>query len=40
VHPNAERIGCVAPLAELPGQPTVRAAFAREIAELRRLIGP
>ncbi len=40
VHPNAERIGCVAPLAELPGQPTVRAAFAREIAELRRLVGP
>jgi Fe-S-cluster containining protein len=37
VHPSAERMGCVAPLAELPGQPTVRAAFAAEIAELRRL---
>lgn len=37
VHPSAERMGCVAPLAELPGQPTVRTAFAAEIAELRRL---
>ena len=36
VHPSAERIGCVAPRAELPGHPTVREAFAREIAELRR----
>lgn len=40
IHPNAERTGCVAPLAELPGQPTVRAAFASEIAELQRLAGP
>lgn len=40
VHPSAERMGCVAPLAELPGQPTVRAAFADEIAELRRLVAP
>ena len=37
VHPKAQSMGCVAPLADLPGQPTVRAAFAREIAELRRL---
>lgn len=37
VHPSAERMGCVAPLAELPGQPTVREAFAAEIAELRQL---
>jgi hypothetical protein len=40
LHPNAERLGCVAPRAELPGQPTVREAFATEIAELRRLVGP
>jgi len=38
VHPNAERIGCVAPLAALPGQPSIRAAFAPEIAELRSLV--
>lgn len=37
VHPDAMAIGCVAPLAELPGQPSIRAAFAGEIAELRRL---
>ena len=36
VHPAAERIGCVAPVAELPGHPTVREAFASEIAELTR----
>jgi hypothetical protein len=39
IHPSAERMGCVAALAELPGQPTVRAAFAAEIAELRRLVA-
>ena len=38
VHPSAQRMGCVAPLAELPGQPSVREAFAAEIAELRRLV--
>jgi len=38
VHPSAQRMGCVAPLAELPGQPSVRKAFAAEIAELRRLV--
>ncbi|HJQ84350.1 MAG TPA: hypothetical protein VKA21_09765 [Candidatus Binatia bacterium] len=34
VEPAARRIGCVAPVAELPGQPTVLAAFQPEIAEL------
>jgi len=38
IHPSAERLGCVAPLAELPGQPAIRDAFAAEIAELRRLV--
>ena len=38
VHPSAESIGCVAPLAALPGQPSIRAAFAGEIDELRRLL--
>ncbi|MGH7789290.1 MAG: hypothetical protein ACRERC_20640 [Candidatus Binatia bacterium] len=37
IHPDAQAIGCVAPLADLPGQPSVRAAFAGEIEELRRL---
>ena len=37
VHPDAQMIGCVAPLADLPGQPSIRAAFAGEIAELRAL---
>ena len=37
VHPSAEIIGCVARLAELPGQPSIRAAFSAEIDELRRL---
>jgi hypothetical protein len=37
VHPEAQRIGCVAPLAELPGQPSMREAFAIEIAELVKL---
>jgi hypothetical protein len=36
-HPDAQTIGCVAPLAELPGQPSIRQAFAGEIEELRRL---
>ncbi len=34
VHAAAERIGCVAPVAELPGQPTVLEAFRDEIAEI------
>lgn len=34
VHPRAREIGCVAPLAALPGQPSVRDAFAAEIDEL------
>jgi Fe-S-cluster containining protein len=37
IHPRARRMGCVAPVAELPGQPTVRDAFASEIEEIRRL---
>jgi hypothetical protein len=36
VQPAARRMGCVAPRRELPGQPTVREAFAAEIAELCR----
>jgi Fe-S-cluster containining protein len=36
IHPDALRIGCVAPRAALPGQPTVRAAFAAELAELAK----
>lgn len=39
VHPDAEAMGCVAARAALPGQPTVREAFAAEIAELRRLVA-
>lgn len=35
VHPNAQAIGCVAPAADLPGNPTILDAFAAEIAELR-----
>ncbi len=38
VHADAERIGCVAPVADLPGQPSMRTAFAAEIDELRRLV--
>jgi hypothetical protein len=34
VHAAARRIGCVAPLRQLPGQPTVLEAFEAEIAEL------
>jgi len=37
VHPDAESIGCVAPRAELPGQPSMREAFAAEIEEIRRI---
>ena len=37
VEPAARRIGCVAPVAVLPGQPTVRDAFEAEIAELCEL---
>lgn len=37
VHPEAQAIGCVAPCAALPGQPTVRRSFAAEIAELQAL---
>lgn len=38
VHPEAQMIGCVAPLADLPGQPSIRAAFANEIADIRQLV--
>ncbi len=34
VVPQALEIGCIAPIAELPGQPTVREAFASEIQDL------
>ena len=34
VEPAAQRMGCVAGVAELPGQPTVLDAFRAEIAEL------
>ena len=37
IHPSAQMIGCVARLAELPGQPSIREAFSSEIDELRRL---
>ena len=36
VQPTAIAIGCVAPRRSLPGQPSVREAFAPEIAELCR----
>ena len=39
LHPSAERLGCVAPRAALPGQPSVREAFAAEITELRALVA-
>jgi hypothetical protein len=39
VHPSAESMGCVAPVADLPGQPTLREAFACEIDELRRIVA-
>jgi Fe-S-cluster containining protein len=38
VHPDAETIGCVAPRRQLPGQPSMREAFAAEIEEIRRLV--
>jgi hypothetical protein len=34
IHPSAQMIGCVGPLSELPGQPSIREAFSCEIAEL------
>jgi hypothetical protein len=34
VEPAARRIGCVAPVAELPGKPTVLDAFRAEISEM------
>jgi len=37
IHPDARMIGCVAPVADLPGQPSMREAFASEIAELSRI---
>ncbi len=39
IHPSAREMGCVAPRADLPTQPTVCVAFAAEIAELRRLVA-
>ena len=36
VHPSARALGCVAPLADLSGQPSMREAFAREIDEIQR----
>ena len=34
VHPAALSIGCVAPVAELPGQPTVLEAYREELIEI------
>jgi hypothetical protein len=39
VEETARAIGCVAPRRELPGQPSVREAFAAEIDELCRANG-
>jgi hypothetical protein len=39
VQESARAIGCVAPRRELPGQPSVREAFAAEIVELCRANG-
>jgi hypothetical protein len=39
VQPHAHTIGCVAPRAALPGAPSVREAFAAEIAELARAVA-
>jgi len=39
VQPTATRLGCVVARRELPGQPSVREAFSREIAELCRVHG-
>jgi len=38
VQPSALAIGCVAPRAELPGQPTVLEAFQSEIDEITRAV--
>ncbi len=38
VQPAAQGIGCVAPVADLPGKPTVLDAFRDEIAEIRRAV--
>jgi hypothetical protein len=38
VQPSALAIGCVAPRAELPGQPTVLEAFRSEIDEITRAV--
>ena len=38
VQPSALAIGCVAPCAELPGQPTVLEAFRDEIHEITRAV--
>ena len=39
VQETAQAMGCVAPRRELPGHPSVRQAFAAEIAELCRASG-
>ena len=39
IHPQARAIGCVAPSRDLPGQPTMRAAFAAEIEEMQELVA-
>jgi hypothetical protein len=39
VDPSAQKIGCVASRAALPHQPSIRDAFAAEIAELRRIVA-
>ncbi|HWP64411.1 MAG TPA: hypothetical protein VNO26_00680 [Candidatus Limnocylindria bacterium] len=39
VQPAAQAMGCVAPRAELPGQPTILDAFRSEIAELTGRVG-
>ncbi|MBM4267245.1 MAG: hypothetical protein FJ144_11665 [Deltaproteobacteria bacterium] len=37
VQPSARRIGCIAPRAELPGQPSVLEAYRSEIEEIRSM---
>jgi hypothetical protein len=37
VHPDAQTLGCVARLVDLPGQPSMREAFASEIDELLQI---
>lgn len=39
VHPEARALGCVGLSKDLPGQPSMRVAFAEEIAEICRLVG-